>query len=543
MGQKVNPIAVRLKFNRFSDYNWFSDYYYSTLFFQDINLQHYLNIVKQPNSNKLGFRVGKCIIHRFPKRSFIHLFCLSDQRNDSLSCALPGISLNFQTMNEKKNHQENYRNFVSNNLENQITDPKKMLTTEVLQIEGPEGVRDETEFFVPSKRFLLKSSQTSSNKKLESSSNTNKYFDSSIFWLNCPIQQKKRALINLFRGAERTLGPVRVKFLSSKGKNGMEQRLSLRDLTTFSALNDSSKEKVKTEDFFLEQKKKDCFDHENPIKIVSENKKYWNKRYNFQFSLSNFQSVSNLTTFENKSIRRGSEGVTNLFFNFYTMYYYFSQKMNISNVDIFKTRDSIKFISAAKPDENTPSASSPQKKGVKRGSQLNQSIKQQIKRRTESDSKTSVLGSEFNREERTLQSPNLNKITRSSLSTLHALSNIRNVLSVTTNTSVSFRPLKVHSIFHSANFVAQEIVCKLEQKKSFRLICRLIFQQVTFHPSIKGIRITCSGRINGAEIAKTECRKFGETSLHVFSDKIDYAQAIASTPYGVLGVKVWISFI
>ena len=56
------------------------------------------------------------------------------------------------------------------------------------------------------------------------------------------------------------------------------------------------------------------------------------------------------------------------------------------------------------------------------------------------------------------------------------------------------------------------------------------------------LALSCSGRLNGAEIAKTECRKYGETSLHVFSDQIDYAKAQASTPYGILGVKVWVSY-
>jgi small subunit ribosomal protein S3 len=101
----------------------------------------------------------------------------------------------------------------------------------------------------------------------------------------------------------------------------------------------------------------------------------------------------------------------------------------------------------------------------------------------------------------------------------------------------------VSSIFQSASLIAQEIACKLEQKKSFRQICRSIFQQISNCKYIKGIRISCSGRLNGAEIAKTECRKYGETSLHVFSDKIDYAQTKASTAYGILGVKVWISYV
>jgi hypothetical protein len=123
------------------------------------------------------------------------------------------------------------------------------------------------------------------------------------------------------------------------------------------------------------------------------------------------------------------------------------------------------------------------------------------------------------------------------------LSNINFMLSCSTQHFISLRTAKVHSIFQCAFLIAQEIACKLEQKKSFRFICRLIFQKLATCRYIKGIRISCSGRLNGAEIAKTECRKFGETSLHVFSDKIDYAQARASTTFGILGIKVWISYI
>ena len=69
MAQKVNPIAVRLNFNRFSDSSWFSDYYYSTLLYQDLNFRQYLSSIKQPSANKLGFRAAKCIIHRRDAKS------------------------------------------------------------------------------------------------------------------------------------------------------------------------------------------------------------------------------------------------------------------------------------------------------------------------------------------------------------------------------------------------------------------------------------------------------------------------------------------
>ncbi len=59
---------------------------------------------------------------------------------------------------------------------------------------------------------------------------------------------------------------------------------------------------------------------------------------------------------------------------------------------------------------------------------------------------------------------------------------------------------------------------------------------------MKGIHICCSCRLNGVEIAKIECKKYSETYLHVFFYQIDYVKAQASTPYGILGVKVWVSY-
>jgi ribosomal protein S3 len=127
----------------------------------------------------------------------------------------------------------------------------------------------------------------------------------------------------------------------------------------------------------------------------------------------------------------------------------------------------------------------------------------------------------------------------------YSLSNIQSRMESHTGTLTSILPIKLTSVaYQTAYLVAQDISFKLEQKKSFRQICRAILKQLDLCKSIiKGIRIKCSGRLNGAEIAKTECRKFGETSLHVFSDQIDYAHTKASTPYGILGVKVWIAYV
>jgi len=449
--------------------------------------------VKEPNSNKLGFRVGKCIIHRFPKRSFIHLFCLSDQRNDS-SFRSSSIPLNFGLIKTEKKDRPYFdqQNIISTSLQHPLSKFKKV------------------------------SSKTKEDQLLLSSN--------SLFWLNSPIQQKKQALIHLFKASPHSFSSV------LHNHNTPDKR--------------DKKAANLTEDFFLEHKEKYSIIQKNPIKFISENKKFWNKKYNFQFSFTDFQSVSKtLDILKNqflhtKSCFYGPAGqnkhTNRVYFNFYTMHYYFMKKMNIFDVDVYNT----KKVMELKRNKNS---SSPKIHRIEAQKEMKQQIRPASANREadffihDNQITQFFFDSEFKTKKKVCVTKfDFNKMTRS---LNFSLSNIRNILSLTTNTSISLRPLKVHSIFHSATLVAQEVACKLEQKKSFRLICRLIFQQLMDHPSIKGIRITCSGRMNGAEIAKTECKKFGETSLHVFSDKIDYAQTIASTSYGILGVKVWISFI
>ena len=60
--------------------------------------------------------------------------------------------------------------------------------------------------------------------------------------------------------------------------------------------------------------------------------------------------------------------------------------------------------------------------------------------------------------------------------------------------------------------------------------------------TIQGFKITCAGRLGGAEMARVESKRFGQTSLHTFFQKIEYASVCAYTPYGLIGVKVWVSY-
>ena len=123
---------------------------------------------------------------------------------------------------------------------------------------------------------------------------------------------------------------------------------------------------------------------------------------------------------------------------------------------------------------------------------------------------------------------------------------VEGVLDQQTGSSVKLVPFIVSTERQSALFLAQEVVYFLEKRVSFRKIKDQILKELKNSKIIKGVRITCSGRVGGkskkAQKAKTETFKQGQTSLGVFSSRIDFAQKTALTSFGLVGVKVWICF-
>lgn len=90
-----------------------------------------------------------------------------------------------------------------------------------------------------------------------------------------------------------------------------------------------------------------------------------------------------------------------------------------------------------------------------------------------------------------------------------------------------------------AQLVAENIAQQLERRISHR---RAMRQAITrsLRMNGRGIKIIVSGRLNGAEIARTEAEKYGKIPLHTLRADIDYGIAEARTTYGVIGVRVWI---
>ncbi|CAK8713293.1 MAG: SSU ribosomal protein S3P [Candidatus Electronema aureum] len=90
-----------------------------------------------------------------------------------------------------------------------------------------------------------------------------------------------------------------------------------------------------------------------------------------------------------------------------------------------------------------------------------------------------------------------------------------------------------------AQLVAENIATQLEKRIAFRrAMKKAISTALRF--GVKGIKISCSGRLGGAEMSRTEWFKEGRVPLHTLRADIDYGTAEASTTYGKIGVKVWI---
>jgi small subunit ribosomal protein S3 len=90
-----------------------------------------------------------------------------------------------------------------------------------------------------------------------------------------------------------------------------------------------------------------------------------------------------------------------------------------------------------------------------------------------------------------------------------------------------------------AAIIADGIAQQLEKRIAFRRAMKRAMQSC-MKQGAKGIKVSCSGRLGGAEIARTEWYREGRVPLHTLRADIDYATSEALTTYGIIGVKVWV---
>lgn len=119
------------------------------------------------------------------------------------------------------------------------------------------------------------------------------------------------------------------------------------------------------------------------------------------------------------------------------------------------------------------------------------------------------------------------------------ITNLKKVLSNLVNHPVQVSVVDVKKADINARLVAESIAKQISNRASFRMAQKRAIKNA-MKAGAKGIKTSVSGRLGGADMARSEGYKEGTIPLHTFRADIDYAQAEADTTFGKIGVKVWI---
>ena len=112
-------------------------------------------------------------------------------------------------------------------------------------------------------------------------------------------------------------------------------------------------------------------------------------------------------------------------------------------------------------------------------------------------------------------------------------------VTIHSSSEVQLNILEVRKPELDAQLVADSVAQQLERRVAFRRAMKRVMQSA-LRLGAEGIKVCCSGRLGGAEIARTEYYREGRVPLHTLRADIDYATSTAHTTYGACGVKVWI---
>jgi len=116
---------------------------------------------------------------------------------------------------------------------------------------------------------------------------------------------------------------------------------------------------------------------------------------------------------------------------------------------------------------------------------------------------------------------------------------LRTKLATMTASEVKLNIVEIRKPEIDAKLVAQGVADQLVRRVAFRRAMKRAVQSA-LRLGAEGIRITCGGRLGGAEIARVEWYREGRVPLHTLRANVDYAEAEALTAYGVIGIKCWI---
>lgn len=117
---------------------------------------------------------------------------------------------------------------------------------------------------------------------------------------------------------------------------------------------------------------------------------------------------------------------------------------------------------------------------------------------------------------------------------------LRAKLEKLTGKKVTVKVQEIKDLNGDAVLVAESIAAQIEKRVAYKKAMTQAISRSMKSSEVKGIKVMISGRLNGAEIARSEWAVEGKVPLHTLRADIDYAVATAHTTYGALGIKVWI---
>nr|WHE10392.1 ribosomal protein S3 [Coelogyne flaccida] len=538
MARKGNPISVRLDLNRSSYSSRFSEYYYGKSVYQDVNLRSYFSSIRPPTILTFGFRLGRCIILHFPKRTFIHFF-------------LPRRPLRLKRRDKSRPGKEKGRwwTFLK-------VGPIGCLHSS----DGTEEERNEVRGRGAGKRVeLIRFDDREKQNEMPKKMQRYGYHDRS--------PSRKKNLSKSLRVSGAFKHPKEV----------------VNDIA-FLIENDDSSKKTKFFKFFLPKKSRSDGPTSHLLKrtlpAVRPSLNYSVMQYLFHTkNKMHFDPVVVLNHFvapgvaEPSTMGGAKEGSLDKRIRSRIAFFVESSTSEKKCLAQAKKR-LIHFIRLANDLGTTKTTISlfpffgatfffprdgvgvsnnlfleyarEQLQGQLRIKCWNLMGQDKVIELIEKFIDLGGIGEFQKRIEMMIEIILRNRrIPYGYNSYLNEVQKMRSFLSNRTKTNTLMESVKIKSVYQSASLIAQDISFQPRNNQiSFRSIFSQIVQDIPLRmpQGVEGIRICCSGRSGGAEIARTECGKYGKTSRNVFHQKIDYAPAEVSTRYGISGVKVRISY-
>ena len=123
--------------------------------------------------------------------------------------------------------------------------------------------------------------------------------------------------------------------------------------------------------------------------------------------------------------------------------------------------------------------------------------------------------------------------------------NLEKAIARRVGSSLTLHFYKLENEDQAAQLLLQEVIYYLERRVPFRRLKAVLLQELGSNYT-EGVRVVCSGRVGGrskkAQRARKEGFQLGQTSSHVFSSRLSFASGSGITPFGKIGIKVWICY-